>query len=107
MPNPTPRLLPYSNTPPEGIRDATDIEIIDADRAEILLTLRDTILDVAASLASQGVDGIQPHLDAITLAQGLIWRHDSNNEPDELPRYAAEQLLLYHLDALDSFNVPL
>lgn len=85
-------------------------EILATDYAEELATHETEILDMAAALISQGAADeedplaqplIRTHRDAVTLANELLYCHESASPADEGPRYCAEQLKLWHLRQLD------
>lgn len=97
--NPVHRLSPL--VLPEILGDEFAVEIAGRE-AEIL--------DMAESLISQGAaDPYDPlsqpllrtHRDAAALARELMARHDGDSPADDAARYAAEQLKLWHLRALD------
>ena len=87
-----------TNTPTDIM--TTDLILIYGDRAETLLAARESVTEVAESLASQGETTVRPHLDAIRAADELMWAHESDNPADELLHYFAEQLMLWHLEQL-------
>jgi hypothetical protein len=85
-------------------------EIIGAEYAEEVAGGEAEIIDLADSLISQGAAAeddplAQPllaiHRDAVSLATMLMEHHSSGSIADECCHYAAEQLKLWHLRALD------
>lgn len=78
-------------------------ELIDTDGAvkSTLCAAEEGLMDVAASLVSQGLTGpVADHHKAVTLANELLWAHESGSPADEVLFLAATQLKLWHLNQL-------
>jgi len=82
--------------------------LIEADECERLLPLETAICDTAGTLLQQSHSdsaAINQHLNAIVLANELLWAHEGESPADECLHLCAEQLKahhLYHLETLIS-----
>lgn len=85
-------------------------EILGAENADEVAARESEILDMAESLISQGAaDETDPlsqpllrtHRDAAALARALLYHTDTYDPADKPAHYAAKQLHLWHLRALD------
>ena len=74
--------------------------LIESERAEQLIGDELILLDMADALIDQGDTRLVVHLDAVRLAEELQFVHESDSPADEVLHLAAEQLKLYHLDAI-------
>lgn len=78
--------------------------LVDAASCERLLALETELCEMAGCLMEQGYDAagsLSAALNAIVLANELLWAHESASPADECLHLAAEQLKVFFLRGLE------